>query len=92
MKQGRQTALDCLSLLEEFIIGQIIVVCKGARSGARPCFFIKVIHKVIHRLWTVGNAVGRGAKWPPPGVKYHGGSTHTPQQKIYAKVRSAVMS
>jgi hypothetical protein len=36
--------------LEEFIIGQIIVVCKGARSGARPCFFYKVIHRLIHRL------------------------------------------
>jgi hypothetical protein len=27
-------------------------------------------------------------KTAPPGVKNHGGYIHTPQQKIYAKVRS----
>jgi len=50
MKQGRQMSLDCLSLLEEFIIGQIIVVCKGAERRALPLYFYKVIHRLIHRL------------------------------------------
>ena len=62
---GRQIALECLTVEERFIIGQMIRECIPAESGAVPLFCNKVIHRVIHSLWTVGNAVGRVGKRDP---------------------------
>ena len=69
MKEGRQLTGICLSLLEEFIIGQIIVVCKGADTGALPftlhnnlstgcCSYPQGVG-VIHRLWKTDAGVLR---------------------------------
>ena len=49
---GRQIDLECLRLESRVIIRQISVMCIPAESRARPCFCNKVIHRVIHRLWT----------------------------------------
>jgi hypothetical protein len=62
---GRQTRLECLRVESRFIIRQISVMCLPAESRALPLFGNKVIHRVIHSLWTVGNAVGRGEKTDP---------------------------
>jgi hypothetical protein len=43
-------ALECLSLWEEFIIGQNRLMCRPAEDRALPLSFYKVIHRVIHRL------------------------------------------
>ena len=64
---------------------QISVMCKGAEGRARPLFFYKLIHRVIHRLWTVGNAVGRGAKRDPRVLSSTAGTYILPQKKFALK-------
>ena len=75
----------CLSLSEEFIIGQIRVICRSAERRASHLFFYKVIHRVIHRLWTVGNAVGRGAKGHPQVLNTTADIHILPQKKFALK-------
>ena len=63
-------------------------MCQGAESRARHLFCYKVIHRVIHRLCREVRGYPQAQKSRPPCVKFDGGSTYTPQKKIYAKVRS----
>jgi hypothetical protein len=46
----------------------------GAEGTDRPLFRYKVIHRVIHSLWTVGNAVGSVGKPDPRVLKTTAGT------------------
>ena len=52
----------------------------------------KVIHSPPHSLWTANNAVGRGVRTRPPVAEFQRVCPYTPQQKIFAKVRSRNMA
>ena len=82
---GRQIALECLTVEERFIIRQVIRECIGAESGAVPLLSHKVIHRVIHSLWTVGNAVGRVGKRDPRVLRTTAGYYILPQKKFALK-------
>jgi hypothetical protein len=85
MQQGGQIGLECLTVEEMFIIGQMIRECIPAESRAVPLCCNKVIHRVIHRLWTVGNAVGRVGKRDPQVLNTTAGTYILPQKKFALK-------
>ena len=51
----------------------------------------KVIHNLMHSLWTASNGVGRGAEPRPPVLNSGGRGVYTPQKNIFPKVRSSNM-
>jgi hypothetical protein len=82
---GGQIGRNCLTVEQMFINGQIVMRCLPAESGALPLFGNKVIHRVIHSLWTVGNAVGRGEKTDPRVLSLTAGTYILPQKKFALK-------
>lgn len=82
---GRQIRLECLKVESRFINGQIIMECIGADGAALPYFYIKVIHRFIHRLWTVKNAVGRVGKSDPCVLSLTPTTYILPQKKFVLK-------
>jgi hypothetical protein len=57
----------------------------GAEGTDRPLFRNKVIHRLIHRLWTVGNAVGSVGKPDPRVLKTTAGTYILPNKKYFLK-------
>jgi hypothetical protein len=60
---------------------------RGAEGTDRPLFLYSQAISSQDRSRLVRLAM-TGQDWSPPGVKFCCGHTYTPQQKIYAKVRS----
>ena len=85
---GGQLGRICLPIQRGLLMGERLIDSIPARTRALPLFCNKVIHRLIHRLCRGQGADWSGHIWSPPCVKFDGGSTYTPQKKIYAKVRS----
>ncbi len=70
-----------------------MVIVMGCRWDSPPPDSLqKVIHNLIHSLWTDGNAVGSGAEAVPPVLKSQRGGLYTPQKNIFPKVKVALTS
>jgi hypothetical protein len=82
-QQGGQMGADC----KRFTDWALLFRLPEIESAPKP--LEKVIHSPPHSLWTANNAVGRGVRTRPPVAEFQRVCPYTPQQKIFAKVRSA---
>jgi hypothetical protein len=94
MKQGRQLRVECLTIEEMFINGQINSdVSRVPEVESAPDSFLITYPQAAGypqelstgRGW--GGGLSTGRRTGPVGLKFYQCMYNTPQQKIYAKVK-----